>query len=68
MYLGMQQIKSITKKETGTAVFSAFGSWMAANNALHVYPHITMLDKDLPTAECIALNKVVKQYFDTLPA
>jgi len=67
MYLGMQHIKKLTLQDTGTAVFSAFGSWMAANNALHVYPHITMQDKDLPTAECIALNKIVKQYFDTLP-
>ncbi|AEV99861.1 hypothetical protein A4D02_25750 [Niastella koreensis] len=68
MYLGMQHIKSLTQKETGTAVFSAFGGWMAANNILQVYPYITVQDKDLPTAECIALNKIVKQYFNTLPA
>ncbi len=68
MYLGMQHIKRLTQQDTGTAVFSAFGSWMAANNALQVYPHISMQDKDLPTADCKALNKIVKQYFDTLPA
>jgi len=68
MYLGMQHIKRLTQQDTGTAVFSAFGSWMAANNALHVYPHITVQNKDLPTADCIALNKIVKKYFDTLPA
>jgi hypothetical protein len=67
MYIGMQYIKKLTEKDTGTKVFSAFGSWMAANNALLMYPHIKVLDKDLPTADCIALNKIVKQYFDTLP-
>jgi hypothetical protein len=68
MYLGIQHIKRLTQKETGTAVFSAFGGWMAANNVLLVYPHVTVQDKDLPTANCIALNKIVKQYFNTLPA
>ncbi|MBO9204100.1 MULTISPECIES: beta/alpha barrel domain-containing protein [Niastella] len=68
MYLGMQQIKRLTKKETGTAVFSAFGGWMAANNALHVYPYIKMQEKDLPNEDCRSFNKMVKQYFDTLPA
>ncbi|OQP38822.1 hypothetical protein A4H97_19095 [Niastella yeongjuensis] len=68
MYLGMQHIKNLTYKDTGTRVFSAFGSWMATNNALQMYPYIKVQDKDLPTADCIAFNKIVKQYFDTLPA
>jgi hypothetical protein len=68
MYLGMQNIKSLTQKDTGTRVFSAFGSWMAVNNALNMYQYIKVQDKDLPTADCIALNKIVKQYFDSLPA
>jgi len=68
VYLGMQHIKSLTQKETGTAVFSAFGSWTAANNILQAYPHFTVQDKDLPSADCIALNKIVKHYFDTLSA
>jgi hypothetical protein len=67
LFIEIQRIKQITKKETGTAVFSAFGGWMAANNALHMFPYIEVQDKDLPSADCIALNKIVKQYFDTLP-
>jgi hypothetical protein len=62
---GIQHIKHLTKTETGAAVFSAFGSWTAANNVLHMYPYIDVQDKDLPT-ECIAFNKIVNRYFDTL--
>jgi len=65
--LEVQRIKQITQKETGTAVFSAFGSWMAINNALHMYPYIEVAEKDLPSTECMVLNKIVKQFFDTLP-
>ena len=63
----VQRIKHITKKETGTAVFSAFGSWMSVNNALHMYPYIEVKDADLSSADLIAFNRMVKQYFDTLP-
>lgn len=66
MLLGIQHIKNLTQKETGTAIFSAFGSWTATNNVLHMYPYIDVQDKDLPS-DCIAFNKIVKQYFDTLP-
>lgn len=65
--LEVQRIKQITQKETGTAVFSAFGSWMAINNALHMYPYIEVAEKDLPSTECMVLNKIVKHFFDTLP-
>ncbi len=63
----IQRIKHITKKETGTAVFSAFSSWMSVNNALHMYPYIEVKDADLSSADLIAFNRMVKQYFDTLP-
>jgi len=63
-----QRVKYVTKKETGTAVFSAFSGWMAANNALHMYPYIEVRNEDFSSPECKALNQIVKQYFDTVPA
>lgn len=68
IFIEVQRIKHITKKDTGTAVFSAFSGWMAVNNALHMYPFIEVKDTDLPSADCRDFNKMVKQYFDTLPA
>jgi len=59
----IHRIKNITEEETGTKVFSAFGSWMAVNNALHMYPYIQVQDADLPSEECQDLNRIVKQYF-----
>jgi hypothetical protein len=67
LFIAVQRIKHLTKQETGTAIFSAFGGWMATNNALHMYPYIKVQDKDFSSPDCIALNKLVKQYFDTLP-
>jgi hypothetical protein len=67
LFLEMQRVKQVTKKETGTAIFSAFGGWMSVNNALHMFPYIDVSDKDLPSADCRSFNKMVKQYFDTLP-
>ena len=67
IFIEIQRIKHITKKETGTAVFSAFSSWTLVNNALHMYPYIEVKDADMPTTELLALNRIVKQYFDTLP-
>lgn len=68
LFIEYQRIKSVTKKETGTAVFSAFSGWMAANNALHMYPYIDVRNEDFSSPECKALNHIVKQYFDTVPA
>jgi hypothetical protein len=67
LFIEYQRIKHITKKETGTAVFSAFGGWMAMNNALHMYPYIKVQNADISTPECKAFNQVVKKHFDTLP-
>jgi hypothetical protein len=66
LFIEVQRIKHITKKETGTAVFSAFGGWMAVNNALHMYPYIKVRNEDFSSPECVAFNKIVKQHFDTL--
>ncbi|MCS3798683.1 hypothetical protein [Niastella sp. OAS944] len=68
LFIEYQRIKSVTKKETGTAVFSAFSGWVAANNALHMYPYIHVRNEDFLSPECKALNHLVKQYFDTVPA
>ena len=67
LFIEIQRIRHITEKETGTAVFSAFGGWMSANNVLHMYPYIEVQDTDLPSTECMVLNKIVKKYFDSLP-
>jgi hypothetical protein len=67
LFIEIQRIRHITEKETGTAVFSAFGGWMSANNVLHMYPYIEVADTDLPSTECMILNKIVKKYFDSLP-
>lgn len=68
LFIEYQRIKAVTKKETGTAVFSAFSGWVAANNALHMYPYINVRNEDFSSPECKALNHLVKQYFDTAPA
>jgi hypothetical protein len=68
LFIEYQRIKYVTKKETGTAVFSAFSGWAAANNALHMYPYIEVRNEDFSSPECKALNNIVKQYFDTVPA
>jgi hypothetical protein len=68
LFIEFQRIKHITKKETGTAVFSAFSGWMAVNNALHMYPYINVRNEDFSSPECKALNQIVKKYFDTVPA
>jgi hypothetical protein len=32
-----------------------------------MYPYIEVPDADMPSAELVALNRIVKQYFDTVP-
>jgi hypothetical protein len=59
-------IKSITKKETGAAIFSAFSGWQIANNALHIYPHLPVDTEGLPSAESRVLAGYVRNYFDSV--
>jgi hypothetical protein len=68
IFLAVKHIERLTKQETGTAVFSAFSGWSTANNALHMYPYITVKDADFTSPACRELNQVVQQYFDTVPA
>lgn len=48
----------------GHKTFSAFSGWQWANNALYMYPYITVEEDDLPV-ETRMLNTVAKDYFDT---
>jgi len=66
LFIEYQRIKAVTKKETGTAVFSAFSGWVAANNALHIYPYVKVQNEDISSPQGKALNQIVKQYFDTV--
>lgn len=61
---GIFVIKSITRRQTGAPVFSAFSGWQIANNALHIYPYLTVDTADMPSAESKTLAAYVKVYFD----
>jgi hypothetical protein len=50
---------------TGTKQFSVFGGWQLANNALYMYPHIT-LSSPVPKS-CMEFQKEVDKYFDIAP-
>ncbi len=43
-----EKVKSKTEEDQGIRLFSAFGGWQIANNALHIVPH---LDKSKPMVE-----------------
>jgi len=58
-------IKSITKEQTGAAIFSAFSGWQIANNALHLYPHLPVDTVGLPSEESRVLAGYVRNYFDS---
>ena len=57
-------IKSITRRQTGAPIFSAFSGWQIANNALHLYPYIPVDTQDLPSVESLMLTVHIKLYFD----
>lgn len=42
LYGYIQKIKRGTEEDQGVEIFSAFGGWQHANNALHVIPHIDL--------------------------
>ena len=54
--------RQLTKKETGTEVFSAFGAWQIANNALDMYTFLPADSAELPTPECRQLDSVVRAW------
>jgi len=61
---GMIWIKSITKRETGADLFSAFSGWQIANNALNLYKHLSVDTMGLPSPECRELAGYVRDYFN----
>jgi len=62
---GMLWIKTITNRETGADLFSAFSGWQIANNALNLYAHIPVDTVGLPSPECQELAGYVKR--DEMP-
>jgi len=50
-------------KLTGTRQYSLFTGWQLANNALYIYPHITIDSTSLSTPEAKELNRIVIEYF-----
>jgi hypothetical protein len=61
----IQHTISVTRKVTGTAIFSAFSGWQIANNALNMYPYIKVNTSALPSRDCIELDSIVRKYFNT---
>jgi len=63
--IGTMWVKSITREETGAAIFSAFSGWQIANNALHIYPYIPVDASDMPSPESQELAGYVRTWFDS---
>jgi len=61
---GMIWIKTITRRETGADLFSAFSGWQMANNALNLYTHLPVDTAGLPSPECRELAVYVRDYFN----
>ncbi len=61
---GIFFIKSITRQQTGAAIFSAFSGWQIASNALHIYPFLPADTTDLPSTESKILAGYVTDYFN----
>lgn len=55
-----------TQRITGTRQFSVFSGWQLGNNALYVYPHITVPYRIFPPGKSRDFNRrVVRRYFDS---
>lgn len=50
IFLFVQHTRKVADVMTGTPQFSIFGGWQLANNALYMYPHITVTGQ--PPAAC----------------
>ncbi|SEW43141.1 hypothetical protein [Chitinophaga arvensicola] len=65
IFLFVQHTRKVADVMTGTPQFSIFGGWQLANNALYMYPYITV--KGQPPAECREFDQVVQTYFRNIP-
>lgn len=53
-------------KATDDEQFSVFGGWQKANNALYMYPYISVDTTKLPFDRIVRLDRFVRKYFDTV--
>lgn len=51
LYGYIQKIKRGTEEDQGVEIFSAFGGWQHANNALHVIPHIDLSEPAISSTD-----------------
>jgi hypothetical protein len=59
-----------TEKWIGVAVFSGFGGWQKANNAMHIVPHVNLSPQDIKDPEIRELHTFITNNFppDLYPA
>lgn len=62
----VRNISRKTEEATGTAVFSAFGGWQMATNALNVLEHTTLDTSALKTVESREIYQLARLYFDSM--
>lgn len=61
--------RQAANKITGEHQFSLFTGWQLANNAMYMYPYITVENSALPTAETKELDRLTKVFYkDKVPA
>lgn len=65
IFLFVQHTRKVADVMTGTPQFSIFGGWQLANNALYMYPHITVTGQ--PPAACREFDQLVQTYFRNIP-
>ncbi|MCW3465660.1 hypothetical protein [Chitinophaga nivalis] len=66
IYLFINFTSQQNYKHTGARQFSVFSGWQLANNALYMYPYITVDATAIPPG-CEAFDRQVRQYFETAP-
>jgi hypothetical protein len=62
----INHIKNVNEQETGTRVFSGFGGWQIANNALYCYKKINIDEYDLPSRKSKEIIEMVNEFIDSV--